>query len=84
MHVENITSNSRKVRRDGIRRLSLDELRQCVTISVEEASHLLGISRSTAYEAVKNGTIPAILVGKRRRVLAHQLYAMLTGQPIRA
>ena len=84
MQTEHTTSNSRKARRDGIRRLSLDELRECVTISVEEASRLLGISRSTAYEAVKNGTIPSILVGKRRRVLAHQLYAMLTGQPIRA
>ena len=34
------------------------------TISVEEASRWLGISRNSAYEAVKRGEIPTIKIGR--------------------
>jgi excisionase family DNA binding protein len=36
-----------------------------VTISVEEAGRLLGISRGSAYEAARRGDIPTIRIGKR-------------------
>jgi excisionase family DNA binding protein len=36
-----------------------------LTLSVEEAADALGISRALAYEAVKNGQIPHIRIGKR-------------------
>jgi excisionase family DNA binding protein len=34
------------------------------TISVEEAGRWLGISRNSAYEAVKRGEIPTIKIGR--------------------
>lgn len=38
------------------------------TLSIEETSRLLGISRATAYRLAKNGEIPYVTVGHRRRV----------------
>ena len=38
---------------------------KCVTLTVAEAAAVLGISRSTAYEAVRVGQIPALTFGKR-------------------
>jgi excisionase family DNA binding protein len=35
------------------------------TISVEEAGELLGIGRSTAYDAVRTGEIPSIRFGRK-------------------
>lgn len=34
--------------------------------SIQEVAALLGISRSYAYELVRNGTIPALELGKKR------------------
>jgi excisionase family DNA binding protein len=36
-----------------------------LTISVLEMAQLLGISRMTAYVAVRNGTIPSLRIGRR-------------------
>jgi excisionase family DNA binding protein len=35
------------------------------TFTVEEAAKLLGVSRGSAYEAVRRGELPSIRVGKR-------------------
>jgi excisionase family DNA binding protein len=35
------------------------------TYTVEEAAAILGVGRSTAYEAANNGDIPAVRVGRR-------------------
>ena len=35
------------------------------TLTVEEAGRVLGISRGSAYEGVRNGTIPSIRIGHR-------------------
>lgn len=35
------------------------------TLTVTEAATILGISRTTAYECVNNGTIPSIRLGSR-------------------
>ena len=35
------------------------------TISVPEAGEILGIGRTAAYEAARNGQIPVIRIGKR-------------------
>lgn len=35
------------------------------TLSVEEAAEVLGISRGSAYQAVRMGEIPCIKIGKR-------------------
>jgi excisionase family DNA binding protein len=36
-----------------------------LTISVPEAARLLGIARMTAYAAVRDGTLPALRIGRR-------------------
>lgn len=38
---------------------------KAVTLTVAEAAEILGISRSSAYEAVRVGQIPALTFGKR-------------------
>lgn len=35
------------------------------TMTVQQAGEALGISRSSAYDAVRSGTIPAIRLGRR-------------------
>jgi excisionase family DNA binding protein len=35
------------------------------TYTVEEAAAILGVGRSTAYEAANNGDIPAVRIGRR-------------------
>jgi excisionase family DNA binding protein len=35
------------------------------TLTVEQAAAALGISRNSAYQAVRDGEIPAIRIGKR-------------------
>ena len=37
-----------------------------LTYSVSEVAELLGISKSYAYELVRNGTIPAIELGRKK------------------
>jgi excisionase family DNA binding protein len=46
-------------------------------MTVEEAGEVLGISRSLAYAAVSDGSIPSIRVGRRILVPAAQLNALL-------
>ena len=36
-----------------------------LTLSVPEAAQLLGVSRMTAYSAVREGTIPSLRIGRR-------------------
>jgi excisionase family DNA binding protein len=36
-----------------------------LTLTVPEAARLIGISRMTAYVAVREGTIPSIRIGRR-------------------
>lgn len=62
-----------------MRYLELDDLLEETVISVEEASHLLDISRSSAYAACHRGEIPCVKVGESIRVCARPLYLMLTG-----
>ena len=59
--------------------LTLEELATKTTISVEQASNLIGISRQSAYDAVDRGELPAVCLGRSKRVLAAPLYRMLTG-----
>ena len=35
------------------------------TLTVEEAARVLGISRSSAYEAVRRGELPTVKIGRR-------------------
>jgi excisionase family DNA binding protein len=47
------------------------------TLSVEEAGRKLGLSRNSAYEAVKRGELPVIKIGKRLLVPMAALNRML-------
>jgi excisionase family DNA binding protein len=47
------------------------------TLTVEEAAALLGISRTTAYESVRRGEIPARRFGRRVVVLRHELERLI-------
>jgi excisionase family DNA binding protein len=47
------------------------------TLRVEHAGRLLGISRSTAYEAARTGQIPALRFGKRLVVPTAALLELL-------
>ena len=49
------------------------------TFSVEEAGELLGISRSSAFQAAANGQLPIIRIGKRMLVPRLALEQMLGG-----
>jgi excisionase family DNA binding protein len=51
--------------------------RERMTVTVEEAAHLLGIGRSTAYLAVKTGELPTIRLGRRVLVPRAQIDRML-------
>jgi len=50
------------------------------TMSVDEAALVLGISRGSAYEAVKRGELPAIRLGKRIVVPRAALERLLEGK----
>ena len=48
------------------------------TLTVAEAAACLGISRNTAYDAVRRGTVPSIRVGRRILIPAQALDALLS------
>ena len=54
---------------------------QALTISVERAGELLGLSRNSAYAAARNGELPVVRVGKRLLVPKLRLELMLSGEP---
>src|SRR6266516_368658 len=47
------------------------------TLTVIEAARLLGISRNSAYEAVRQGEIPSVRIGRRIIVPLHALDQLL-------
>jgi excisionase family DNA binding protein len=51
--------------------------RNRATVTVTEAADILGISRSTAYELARSGTLPALRLGRRLVVPTHALEALL-------
>ena len=51
------------------------------TIKVEEAAPILGISRSSAYDAAHSGQIPTLRIGRRLLVPTHTLRQMLGEVP---
>ena len=54
-----------------------------LTMTVEEAAELLGISRNSAYEAVRRGEIPSVRLGRRILIPTEQLRRLLAGeQPV--
>lgn len=54
-------------------------VRERLTLTVEEAVQLLGISRGLAYELVRRGELPSVHLGRRIVVPVRRLEAMLGG-----
>lgn len=52
-----------------------------LTLTVAEAAKVLGIGRSSAYEAVKLGQLPSIRIGRRLLVPIAALERMLQSTP---
>lgn len=52
-----------------------------LTLTVEEAAALLGISRAFAYEAVNRGEIPSLRIGRRILVPKAALNRLAGGEP---
>jgi excisionase family DNA binding protein len=48
-----------------------------LTISVEDAARLLGISRGLAYEAARRGELPVIRLGRRLLVPRQRLLGLV-------
>ena len=48
-----------------------------LTLTVPEVARLLGVSRMTAYTAVREGTIPSIRIGRRVLIPRAALYRLL-------
>ena len=55
----------------------LQELAMRATYSVDEVSELLGISRTTTYECIRRGEIPAHRFGRRVVILRQELNTLL-------
>lgn len=53
-----------------------------LTLSVEEAGELLGISRQSAYRAASAGQLPVIRIGRRLIVPTGQLLGLLGVQSV--
>jgi excisionase family DNA binding protein len=58
-------------------RLTLDDIRNCATITVPEAGQVLGIGRDAAYAAAARGEIPVLTLGRSLRVPVPKLLRLL-------
>ncbi|MEI7827629.1 MAG: helix-turn-helix domain-containing protein [Euryarchaeota archaeon] len=53
---------------------------EALTLSVEHAARLIGISRASAYRLVRSGELRAVRVGRRVLVLKKPLMEMLEAE----
>ncbi|MGB9371758.1 MAG: helix-turn-helix domain-containing protein [Halobacteriota archaeon] len=53
---------------------------EALTLSVEHAARLIGISRTTAYRMVQSGELPAVRIGRRVLILKKPLMEMLEAE----
>jgi excisionase family DNA binding protein len=53
-----------------------------LTLTVEEAANLLGISRALAYELVSQDELPSMRLGRRIVVPRRQLEKLIEGVPL--
>ena len=53
-----------------------------LTISVEDAAAMLGISRAFAYDLVRRGEIPSLRLGRRVVIPHHAFRRFVEGHPV--
>ncbi len=58
-------------------RLSIDDLRDRLTVTVPQAGEAIGIGRNAAYRAAAAGQIPTLRLGRRIVVPVPKLLALL-------
>jgi excisionase family DNA binding protein len=58
-----------------------EHMRARLTYTVPEVAELLGISRSSAYECVRRGEIPALTLGRRVVIAKATIDTMLNVTP---
>jgi excisionase family DNA binding protein len=68
-------------------RLTLDDIRNCATITVPEAGQVLGLGRDSAYRAAERGELPTLKLGRRLLVPVPKLLRLLgledsEGEPV--
>ena len=63
--------------------LTIEALRGRHTCSIEDAAAALGVGRSTAYAAAREGSLPTLRLGRRLLVPTAKLLAMLGVEPER-
>lgn len=51
------------------------------TMSVDELATILGVGRRQAYDAVRQGTIPSIRLGKRILISTRIVESILSSEP---
>ena len=51
------------------------------TVTISEAVAILGLSRDSVTRAIKNGSIPAIRIGRRHLILRDALERLLGQEP---
>lgn len=51
-----------------------------LTLTVREAAAALGVGKTTLYQAIKRGEVPAIVIGKRVIIPRHLLERLLAGE----
>ncbi|AWB90864.1 helix-turn-helix domain-containing protein [Aeromicrobium chenweiae] len=59
------------------RALTVSELRERPSVTVEEAAEVLSLGRASAYAAVKRGEIPTVRIGRRLIVPTSALLRLL-------
>lgn len=59
----------------------IEELQGRATISIEEAGRYLSLSRASAYQAAREGTLPTLAFGRRRVVPVGSFLRMLGFDP---
>jgi excisionase family DNA binding protein len=71
------TQNGAEVHMGDAKKAPAKALAEELTITVEDAAALLGMSRGGAYNAVREGEIPSIRIGRCIRVPSASLRKML-------
>jgi excisionase family DNA binding protein len=55
----------------------MSEQSERLTLTVDEAAKLIGVSRYTLYEAVRTGSVPTIRLGRRILIPRHALLGFM-------
>ena len=65
----------------GTARVEDATMSEKATVTVDEAARRLGLGRNATYEAVRNGEVPAIRIGRRWLVPSAALDRLLNDPP---